>query len=79
MAAYCAELRYPEDVLAEAVTQYCRRETFFPSCAELIQECDKLMVWRLAARNAVSQLLSLPVVDGEVAEVARVRLAEMAL
>lgn len=45
--------RYPLDVVDEACRRWARREQWWPSIAEIVGECDKLVNWRRVTREAL--------------------------
>jgi hypothetical protein len=46
---------YPADVVVDALRSWGRRETFWPSAAELIGECDRRVLRRKRLRDALSR------------------------
>ena len=52
---FADELRhYPLDVVDEACRRWARREQWWPSIAEIVGECDRLVNWRRVTREALS-------------------------
>jgi hypothetical protein len=45
--------RYPLDVVDEACRRWARREQWWPSIAEIVGECDRLVNWRRVTREAL--------------------------
>ena len=51
---FADELRhYPLDVVDEACRRWARREQWWPSIAEIVGECDRLVNWRRVTREAL--------------------------
>ena len=52
---YADELRgYPLDVIDEACRKWARREQWWPSVAEIVEECNKLSGWRRVTRAVLA-------------------------
>ena len=55
-AVYLDEIAgYPHDIIDEACRDWARREIFWPSVSELVEECNKLVRWRRVTRRALER------------------------
>ena len=54
-AVYVDALReFPEDVVVEACQRYARRDKWFPSVSEILDQCQHLVRWRRVTREALT-------------------------
>jgi hypothetical protein len=46
---------FPEDVVVSAFRKYARREKFWPSLAEILDDCQRLNRWRYSLRSIFAE------------------------
>jgi hypothetical protein len=47
--------RFPEDVVVSAFRKFARREKFWPSFAEILDDCQRMARWRYSLRTIFAE------------------------